>query len=612
MATRFASYDEASVDAKSMNELSEFIREMATDAIVSGNKAHSYYARLANFDQAEWIWKTAKLPQNKMMNELHTSYASSVWAAANGLVTVAHKVHDEQLVKGCQDLKDRVRPWVAQYVALGSSETIPAPELPEIPRTLMDSDADSTDVELSLKDRADGWKKIPKHKRRSKPNPKVVTKLPDVTASTADVEPDVHLDHDVSVGNGIWPVDKNTVTWIYEPGYSAPFHNDKRLSEAQAKEVPLAEITRKEVKAEQFHMMAHLGTDAIRYLRRDHCMPAEAFSSLMDKAPEGVGKVISLTRHEAIEASSKCAVRNAILLYYAGQAEFLLERAGFGSKANFIVIWYKRLMAVPESLDAARAGGVLLAFIKRALKSEEPKTALNKTFYGFKVANLAVWKAGEARSEMLKRSERSVKAYWGDESTAYINEWLKTPDAQYEVRPKYVSLAKKVKTFSETLKAKGKTVENLGKKASASYSAAAESISKEKEEIQEATDGMSWKGKINFGTRRVWNYLGKHLNVAAEKVKAGVEKSRENVLNSRPTGTIKNFFHSLWYTHYDALSVIDTETGEVLYQDVIEPSKFHKAVTFLPKVFSNTARAAIEWIGGALFSGLMTHHPERF
>jgi len=308
-------------------------------------------------------------------------------------------------------------------------------------------------------------------------------------------------------GDIIFPSTVADCTYICTPARSAPFHNGRRLKKSEVPNHKPEEIVWASVEPESFVVSQSLDVKGVSLMASEGYIPRDTMLSLLkDLQDEDLARrykeyfpevvVLSLAEVKAKHPQTHDRLINAARINLAwGLAVQELNKAKFDKKVPFVDKWMRRLHDVPADLPGHIAANTFYAMIKKAIRRNE---SLNRVFYGFLSGNLANWKRGESRATMLGRTTKSLEFYWGNHSTKYTQEFLKTADAQCEVRPvKLTNMMRRLRTLATKKAQEGFSYASAAAAAAPSAPAKASSLyqrAKAKlDEAQNALSAISWR-----------------------------------------------------------------------------------------------------------------------
>jgi len=285
------------------------------------------------------------------------------------------------------------------------------------------------EINAALHAKAKKGKKKPKHRANETielSGVKSNLKLDHTFDATQLPEPAKVLgkDENVSHEDMVFVPQTQHITLIAQPGHSVPFIDNKRVAfkDIQGNK----NVTWREVEPEGFYPVGTFDKAFLGVLLDMGYLTRLAYQVLLDSGaiPDEVPNAVRpLTEGELkTKGISERQIATARVLLYAGLASKVLRESNHEAKVPFVEKWFKRLLDVPEPIDPLPTARRFYTAIRHAVKSGTP---VNKVFYGFLMGNLANWKQGELKAEMMERCKPSVKFYWQEQADAYISEFKK-------------------------------------------------------------------------------------------------------------------------------------------------------------------------------------------
>jgi hypothetical protein len=591
---RFADIMEVSKDNTEISSMMDKIDQAHNSPAGAATALHIVYSTRVNYTVSAFESKIGKLPKRKEDDPILADHCSLMVEFWDKLEIKFAALTSETAVY-CNEMS---RQWSQKlreykYVPIELSE---APPLPSSPPSEMSID--------DINERAGEWvlarkaKKPKKVKKRAEPN--FVVKPP-ITVDF-DHEAD-ETKEEVSAGGAAFPASQKRVLFlIYSPARKSPHVDGKRIKMSEISKHGTDAIEWIESSPEQYFPTVPLSLAFLQVVRSDNLISGSVFEQLARKANEDFKSVTPLTRVEALEKYPESALWTAQTEWCRAQAAMLLEKGALGYKSKFTDVWFERLTDVPMDVDYSKTAFTFLHYIKKALKSRDPRKEINRTFYAFKMANLVNWKAGETRTAMLQRCEKSLKAYWGENDDKYVQAFLASPAGQYEVRPKYGAIAVKMANAQKELTRQARLAAKTVKESyGPTLAALAEEVKEEAELQSELTSSLSWFQAARFRMVRAFKWVSsvehgpirvirvKHNRASALNLRQKAELLVTHIKKSR--SAFVNLFIRTRFTHSteedgtDVLTAIDVD--RVWWSWAKAPFKFVRHV----------AAKTIRWTG---------------
>jgi hypothetical protein len=336
------------------------------------------------------------------------------------------------------DKKDPLRSltvWAADWQVLATkvnnfvASDVCLPALGEPLKTRATDDKTVTEINAALQAKSKKSKKKGKHRANEtielsgiKSNLKL-----DHTFDAAELpEPQrvMGKDENVSHEDMVFVPQTQHITLVAQPGHSVPFIDNKRVAFKDIK--GNKNVVWREIEPEGFYPVGTFDKAFLAVLFDMGYLTRVAYQTLLDSGavPDEVPNAVRPLLEEELKAKGMTnhQIATARVLLYAGLTCKLLRENDLVAKVPFAEKWFKRLLDVPEPLDPLPPARRFYTAIRHAVKSGSP---VNKVFYGFLMGNLANWKQGELKTEMVDRCKPSVGFYWQDQAETYINEFKK-------------------------------------------------------------------------------------------------------------------------------------------------------------------------------------------
>jgi len=382
------------------------------------------------------------------------------------LAETATRVVSEKLwihVHGHKVANDKKEPlrfltvWSADWQVLGTkinnfvASDVCLPSLGEPLKTRKTDDKTVTEINAVLH-------------AKSKKNKKKASSRANETIELSGVKSNLKLDHsfnatelpepgrvlgrdeNVSHEDMVFVPNTQHIALVAQPGHSVPFLDNKRVAFKDIK--GNKDVVWREIEPEGFYPVGTFDKAFLAVLFDMGYVTRTAYQTLLDSGavPDAVPNAVRpLLESELIaKGITKDQITVARVLLYAGLAGKLLRENDLASKVPFTEKWFKRLLDVPEPLDPLPVARRFYTAIRHAVKSGSP---VNKVFYGFLMGNLANWKQGELKTEMIDRCKASVNFYWQEQHPTYISEFKKL-DLPF-VKTKGASINRKLLQLAE-------------------------------------------------------------------------------------------------------------------------------------------------------------------
>jgi hypothetical protein len=556
-------------------------------------RIHEMSADLANVSPETYRHKMSLL-SGSTRNKGLEALARVMVKLYESIIDKATEFGDPGLVKSMQDV---MLPWKREVPV--SAADLPKVEAPELPRIDVDDLPDSDDdFDATVEARIAGWKKGKAKRRPRAPSPART----EVAAPSVDEEL-----KDVSPGSGVFPTTSSRIlACVYEPAKRAPHKNGKRVKLSDA--LHMADVEWLEIAGEQFHALIPLSLPALNLYHKEHLISDGVYTILAAKAKDDFEPVASFSFKEGEEKFGRDACAVAMIEYYRAQSIDILNRNKLAMKINFVEKWFERLMDVPSMLPKEACAETFYRFIKRAARSSRPVTEINKTYYGFLMANLACWKAGEAREAMIDRCMRSVRVYWGEYADRYVAAFKDTPDGQFQVRPKYGRVQARVQQLAKDAARRTAAMKSsIANSTAASYAAAVEVVQQESKREATITETLTWKERMQYRFSRVWHLVS---NGFTDGSKLYVPTMRDRVFDTgRKVG---GFFRRALWRRQDIVVTEDIDGEPVPVVSTIEIKTWFwwsisTPVSALGREVRNSCRIIGAWFND--FESLSTLEP---
>jgi hypothetical protein len=448
----------------------------------------------------DWLAETAaRLPLDKPWVHVHGQSVANDKKEPLRFLTVWHA--------DWAVLATKVNNFVAADICL--------PALGEPLVTRLTDDKTVTEINAALHAKAKKSKKKPKHRANEtielsgvKSNLKldhgyIATEMPELGRTLG-------RDENVSHEDMVFVPHTQHITLVAQPGHSVPYINNKRVAFKDIK--GNKDVVWREVEPEGFYPVGTFDRAFLAVLFDMGYMTQTAYQTLLDSGavPDSVPNAVKpLLEEEVISKGlDKKQVGVARVLLYAGLACKLLREADLASKVPFAEKWFKRLLDVPDPIDPLPTARRFYTALRHAVKSNTP---VNKVFYGFLMGNLANWKQGELKTEMIERCTPSVKFYWQDQAATYISEFKKL-DLPF-IKTKGASINRKLLQLAE------KRAKDEGAKALSSIKNPGETWAKVVQKANNVTDSAHTLAKeaARFG---YYEWCLSRLNKTAGYIKA--------------------------------------------------------------------------------------------
>jgi hypothetical protein len=365
----------------------------------------------------------------------------------------------------------------------------------------------------------------------------------------------------------VFPPTKQVFTLIAQPGQSAPFVDSKRvkLSEVTDK----SKIVWKEVEPEGFYVLGTFDRDFLAVLLDVGYINQAAYKAFIKAGavPETVPQ--APRPYTESELTSKgvdlTEITRARVLMYSGLATKLLNANNLQNKNTFTEKWFRRLLDAP-GLDPVPAARKFYTAIRHAVKNGE---SVNKVFYGFLMGNLANWKQGELKAEMIDRCKKSVGFYWQGQADAYIKEFNKL-DMPY-MKVKSSNINKRLIGLAEKhAKEKGDKALSAIKNPAVSWAKMAAAAHELKEKGSSLVSEASRFGYGDWCLHRIKMTKESLEHKAVKWAEKGKEiydatSAKINLLSPDPTELAKYFYHktvNFWATPFKRETRVDRITGD--------------------------------------------------
>ncbi|AZF86097.1 hypothetical protein [Sclerotium rolfsii fusarivirus 1] len=409
----------------------------------------------------------------------------------------------------------------------------------------------------------------------------------DDVASVADT---VHSVVNVNQGVELWTRNGRPSSLIWVPPVKALFFDGERVKNTEFKKVLASgKGVWETVETEGWYNGSRLTVEQLQVLAGRGLIPEDRLIGLASQSKANTGDASTQAQAEVADVTKEpLQAQAAKVAYYAAQSEKLIK-ARIPAKINFIKVWFKRLLTVPESLDPVPVAEKFHWLLKKECKKEgQILPSINKLFYSFLNGNLASWKAGETKKAFLERTDKARKFWWGNQATLYLDEFNLLPSSAALVRPKTGLLISAKATSSKVAEEAPKSLKK-GLEAAVAKGKAAIAAVKEKalEKNLDTVEGAKFHAKI----------LREHLK---NKSRGLVTKMRGFFIGGDKTpSTISKVSSAMWGWFKRPFQIVEqTPGGPKTSYSVFAPFKnvyrFAKQSTsYLKSKFVN----AIKWLG---------------
>lgn len=400
------------------------------------------------------------------------------------------------------------------------------------------------------------------------------------------------------------PSTTRILTWIFEPGFSSPFVHGQKIKVEDIKNFGLNQVTWKKTKEETFYRVRDLSIHEARAAFDNGYIGPILYAQAIEKAPKIPKPFRNYTRNEALESgAAEFELRNAELEYQKAQVIKKLKACKLEAKSSFVETWYDRLKDITAMIDSTVPGNVFKVLVNKALKESSPGAAINKCFYSFKLSQLAVWKKGSSKEDVITYSRKAINCFWHELENDYIEIWKASPLASIEMRTGYGKLSSLGRSYFLQSKARAKIIASTALSVSTeALTMARDKIVEENELLAELTEGLSvyQKAKVRFS--KSFDLLRKFPMKAFNYIEKGHFKEKSERKVTGLFAKVSDKVRSLWYKEQPAelLFTDDMDESEKLALSGTcdrVPTTLNKVVGFIPRKVAGGITAMLRWIG---------------